>query len=198
MEEKKIYIIFTDTGTLFTKLIKLYTKKPLNHVSISFDKQLTNIFSFGRKKPYNPFIGGFVRERIAEGLFKKARCEVYSYSLSELEYEQMQAKVRQIEAKKDLYKYNFLGLIAIMLKYNLKRKNAFFCSQFVATILNEKKGMLVKTPSQCTPQDLLAVNKLELVYKGKLNFYPHQVNKNMVEHDFNFGKPMIYKSPDFS
>ncbi|KOP77682.1 hypothetical protein ACFFHH_24365 [Cytobacillus solani] len=198
MEEKKVYIIFTDTGTLFTKLIKLYTKQPLNHVSISFDKQLTNIFSFGRKKPYNPFIGGFVRERIAEGLFKKARCEIYSYSLSEEEYEQMQTKVRQIEAKKDLYKYNFLGLIAIMLRYNLKRKNAFFCSQFVATILNEKKGMLDKSPSQCTPQDLLAVNKLELVFKGNLVLYPHQASEKMIEHDFSFGKPMIYKSPDFS
>lgn len=198
MEEKKVYIIFTDTGTLFTKLIKLYTKKPLNHVSISFDKQLTNIFSFGRKKAYNPFIGGFVRERIAEGLFKKARCEIYSYSLSEVEYEQMQTKVRQIEAKKDLYKYNFLGLIAIMLKYNLKRKNAFFCSQFVATILNEKKGVLDISPSQCTPQDLLAVNKLELVFKGNLVLYPYQASEKVIEHDFSFGKPLIYKSPDFS
>jgi len=198
MAKKKVYIIFTDTGTLFTKLIKLYTKKPLNHVSISFDKQLTNIFSFGRKKPYNPFIGGFVRERIAEGLFKKARCEIYSYSLSEAEYEQMQTKVRQIEEKKELYKYNFLGLIAIMLKYNLKRKNAFFCSQFVATILNEKKGILEKSPSQCTPQDLLAVNKLELVYKGNLILYPHQASEKMIEHNFSFGKPLIYKSPDFS
>ena len=198
MEEKKVYIIFTDTGTLFTKLIKLYTKKPLNHVSISFDKQLTDIFSFGRKKPYNPFIGGFVRERIAEGLFKKARCEIYSYSLSEREYEQMQTKVRQIEAKKELYKYNFLGLIAIMLKYNLKRKNAYFCSQFVATILNEKIGLLEKAPSQCTPQDILAVHKLELIYKGKLNHYPHQASEKMAEPDFRFGKSIMYKSPDFS
>lgn len=198
MEEKKVYIIFTDTGTLFTKLIKLYTKKPLNHVSISFDKQLTNIFSFGRKRPYNPFIGGFVRERIAEGLFKKAKCEVYSYSLSEVEYQQMQTKVREIEANKELYKYNFLGLIAIMLKYKLKRKNAFFCSQFVATILHEKEGIIEKCPSQCTPQDLLAVNNLELVYIGKLTLYPHQESKKMLEHDYSFGNTMIYKSPDFS
>ncbi|MFD2679180.1 hypothetical protein [Bacillus seohaeanensis] len=41
MKEKKIYLLFTDTGTLFTKLIKLYTKKPFNHVSLSFDHQLT-------------------------------------------------------------------------------------------------------------------------------------------------------------
>jgi len=110
----------------------------------------------------------------------------------------MQTKVRQIEEKKELYKYNFLGLIAIMLKYNLKRKNAFFCSQFVATILNEKKGILEKSPSQCTPQDLLAVNKLELVYKGNLILYPHQASEKMIEHNFSFGKPLIYKSPDFS
>ncbi|MBP2242730.1 hypothetical protein J2Z40_003310 [Cytobacillus eiseniae] len=198
MEENKVYIIFTDTGTLFTKLIKLYTKKPLNHVSISFDKQLTNIFSFGRKKPYNPFIGGFVRERIAEGLFKNAKCEVYSYSLSEWEYNQMQTKVSQMEAEKELYKYNLLGLFAIMLNYNLDRKKAFFCSEFVATVLNEKKGLLSKSPSLCTPQDLLSMNELELIYKGKLIYYPHQENENMVEDDFHFGKSILYKSPDFS
>lgn len=35
MSNQKIYILLTDTGTLFTRLIKLYTKKPYNHASIS-------------------------------------------------------------------------------------------------------------------------------------------------------------------
>ena len=41
MKEKKIYILLTDTGTLFTRLIKIFTKKPYNHASISFDAELS-------------------------------------------------------------------------------------------------------------------------------------------------------------
>ncbi|MBA9027096.1 hypothetical protein [Peribacillus huizhouensis] len=75
------YLLFTDTGTNLSKLIKLFTTQPFNHVTISFEAELSEIFSFGRKKHNNPFIGGFVREEIAVGLFKNAKCEIYSYKI---------------------------------------------------------------------------------------------------------------------
>lgn len=196
MKEKKIYIIFTDTGTLFTKLIKLYTKKTYNHVSLSFDDRLSEIYSFGRKKPNNPFIGGFVRERIATGLFKKASCKIYSYTIPESEYEKMRTKVSQIEAKKELYKYNLIGLFAIIINYKLNRNNAFFCSQFVATILNEKTGLLKKSPCLCTPQDLMDIDGLQLEYQGELHLYPNQENNTLKELDFRFRNQFIYNSAD--
>lgn len=39
-------------------------QEPLNHVSIALDRELTEVYSFGRKQPDNPFIGGFVKEDI--------------------------------------------------------------------------------------------------------------------------------------
>ena len=45
MSTKNIYIILTDTGTLLSRMIKLYTKDELNHVSISFDDQLSEVYS---------------------------------------------------------------------------------------------------------------------------------------------------------
>lgn len=201
MVGKKVYIVFTNTSSLLSILIQLYTKNKLNHVLLSFDQHLQEIYSFGRKKTYNPFIGGFVREKIAAGLFKKARCEVYSYTISESDYEQMLTKVRQFESEKDLYRYNLLGQFAIILNYKLNRKNAFFCSQFVATILNEKKGVLDKTPSLCTPQDLLEVDQLQLIYKGLLLSYPYQDSKGTMEHELEVVRNPIstrYKSPDFT
>lgn len=200
MKERKVYLLFTDTGTYFTKLIKLFTKQPFNHVSISFDNELREIFSFGRKKPDNPFIGGFVREKIAVGLFKKARCEIYSFKVSELDYARMICKVKQIEAEKDLYKYNLLGLFAILLNINLKRKNAFFCSQFVATILNEKKHIIDKSPNMVTPQNLLALNSLQLVYKGKLHLYSYQTKDIVRRNDLelSFRNHFIGNTADFS
>jgi hypothetical protein len=200
MGEKKIYILFTATGSWLTKLIKLYTKKPFNHVSLSFDQQLTETYSFGRKSSSNPFIGGFVREKIAEGLFKKASCQVYSYTIPESDYKQMKMKVRQFETEKDLYKYNFIGLFAIILNYDLRRKNAFFCSQFVATILNEKKYILDKSPNLCTPQDLMDMEHLHLVYHGSLSSYPYQTEEETMQTDIAF-TPLnlnLSYSPDFT
>ncbi|MCH1626388.1 hypothetical protein [Fredinandcohnia quinoae] len=195
MEERRVYLIFTDTGTLFTRLIKLYTKKRYNHVSLSFDHQLQEIFSFGRKKPYNPFIGGFVREKIDEGLFKKAKCEIYSFTISESNYNQMRMKVKQIEEKRDSYKYNLIGLFAVMLKYQLNRKNAFFCSQFVATILKEGQVVLDKSPCQCKPHDLLGIQSLKLIYRGKLHFYSNISEEKVMEKDQIFGNSISTPIP---
>lgn len=64
MTEKQVYILLTNTGSLLTKLIKIYTKKPYNHASIAFDRNLSEVYSFGRKAARNPFIGGFVKDRI--------------------------------------------------------------------------------------------------------------------------------------
>ena len=61
---KKIYIILTNSGTILSRVIKLYTRKEYTHVSISLDKRLRKMYSFGRLNPYNPFYGGFIHEEI--------------------------------------------------------------------------------------------------------------------------------------
>ena len=75
---KTIYIVLTDTGTLLSKAIGMYTRKDLNHASIAFDKQLTEMYSFGRKQRHNPFIGGFVKENAADGIFRTCDCAIFS------------------------------------------------------------------------------------------------------------------------
>ena len=50
---KNIYLIITYTGTIPAKLIKLYTKNEYSHISISLDKELTEMYSFARLNPYN-------------------------------------------------------------------------------------------------------------------------------------------------
>ena len=95
MGEKRVYVLLTDTGTIFTKMIKLYTRKTYNHASIAFDEDLTQVYSFGRKRSENPFIGGFVKENINEGLFKNATCAVYSLEINETDYEKMKQYIKK-------------------------------------------------------------------------------------------------------
>lgn len=168
----KIYIVLTDTGSLLTKAIKLYTKQPYNHVSISFNKDLTEIYSFGRKVPNNPFIGGFVKENMNAKIFKYAGCAIYSINVTKEQYNRMQAKVREIETEKDAYRYNFIGLLAVAAHVDLEREYAYFCSQFVATILQAGGIQVCQKPIYFTsPSDIQMYSELQLEYEGALRVY---------------------------
>ena len=74
---KNVYILLTDTGSVLTTMIKHVTTNPYNHVSISFDEDLETLYSFGRKHPNNPFLGGFVKESIYSGTFKKFKNTIF-------------------------------------------------------------------------------------------------------------------------
>jgi hypothetical protein len=170
--ERKVYLILTDTGTLFTRMIKWYTKKPYNHASLSFDPLLLETYSFGRKRPRNPFIGGFVKESMDTGLFKRAQCAIYSCSITESQYRKMNDFIRKIEKQKEQYRYNFLGLLVIPFNKTLQREHAYFCSQFVATVLSE--GQVIQCPkslSHMTPYDLQQQPCFQLIYQGSVQNY---------------------------
>ena len=179
MTDKKGYILLTNTGTLFTKLIKLYTKKTYNHASFALDADLTEVYSFGRKSTRNPFIGGFVKEDMKTSLFNQADCAIYSFEVSEDQIEKMKHYIQEIEAAKKQYRYNFIGLFGFIFNKPINRKKAFFCSQFVASVLEEGKITDFEKPlSLIAPNDLQKLSNLHLVYQGKLKDY---TNRNVDE-----------------
>ena len=121
---KKIYIVLTYTGTVLAKVVKLYTKKEYSHVSISLDKELNNMYSFGRLNPYNPFWGGFVQESPKYGTFKRfknTKSKIYSLDIDEEQYEVIKDLINKINTDKKNYKFNVMGLVAVMLNIHLKR-----------------------------------------------------------------------------
>lgn len=169
MDEKKIYLLLTDTGTLFTRTIKLYTRKPYNHASIAFDENLAELYSFGRKDIHNPFNGGFVKENVREGLLQRANCAIYSRSIPVEQCKRISQYIQKIKKHEDQYRYNLLGLFAVILRIKFDRENAFFCSQFVAKVLTEcGVTTFSKPPSLMTPHDLQEASGFQLVYQGKL------------------------------
>lgn len=175
MSARVIYFLFTDTGSYLSRAINYYTKKPLNHVSIGLDPALKELYSFGRKQPKNPFIGGFVKEDIHSDFLKESSCQIYSYRVSEEQYESVVKHISEIEDQKDHYKYNFIGLFGVMLDVEINRKSAFFCSQFVATVLREVESFQFNKPA-CfiTPGDIRNHYGMELIYEGILKDYQSQ------------------------
>lgn len=187
MLEKKGYILLTNTGSFLTKLIKLYTKKPYNHASIAFDSDLSEVYSFGRKTARNPFIGGFVRENVKTGLFKDAECAIYSFTATNKEIRKMKYYLQEIEKNKQQYRYNFLGLFGFILNKPIRRKKAFFCSQFVAAVLMESNTIHFEKPvSLIAPSDLQKAPTFQLMYEGKLKDYLHEYETEHVLVPYHF------------
>ncbi|EWG11028.1 hypothetical protein [Cytobacillus firmus] len=182
MSNQKIYILLTDTGTLFTRLIKLYTKKPYNHASISLDPELKEVYSFGRKTAKNPFIGGFVQENIRGEHFSSSRCTVISCSVTEEQHNKLKAFINKIESEKQHYGYNLLGLFAIMFNKPLSRDNAFFCSQFVATVLQKCQIVhFTKPPALVIPHEFLEMEDFHVDFQGNLKDYFQNIDSRNIE-----------------
>ncbi len=153
-------------------MIGVYTRNGLNHASISFDKELIEMYSFGRKHQSNPFIAGFVQENASSGLFKEANCSILRCVVSEEDFERIHNKIRFIEVNKRDYKYNFIGLFGLALNKDFKRERAYFCSQFVATVMNEGDLQMFKvSPSLVQPCHFFDVTSLIEVYEGDLQSY---------------------------
>ncbi|GAK41587.1 hypothetical protein TCA2_4078 [Paenibacillus sp. TCA20] len=172
---RSVYILLTNTGTLFTKMIQSYTRAPYNHASISFDRELSELYSFGRKHPNNPLNGGFVKEDIKTGTFSKypdTTCVLYELRVTDREVVKMKRVLQIFIRSHRKYIYNILGVIGITLKEPVEFSNSYFCSQFVAEIL-QRSGIKLwnKLPALVTPEDFRQCDRLKLIYEGKLSEY---------------------------
>lgn len=181
MTDKIIYILLTHTGSLLSKCINIYTKEPYTHVSIALDYELKELYSFGRKKPHNPIFAGFVRENIINGTysrFPETRCALYSCYVSDIQYRKLKDQLDEFKKNKDMYGYNLLGLFGVMMKFPIERKYNYFCSQFVATLLNNSGIYLFdKPPALISPRDFRKCKKLNLIYEGRLKRYVRENGK---------------------
>jgi hypothetical protein len=175
MCEMEIFILLTHTGSMLSRAIRTYTGEPYSHVSIAFDKELVEVYSFGRKKPDNPFFAGFVREDIRNGTFacfKNTTYALYSLQVTESQYYKLKDTVYEFSNRKDNTKYNLLGLLGVVFDFPISRKNSFFCSQFVAYALERSDIKIFnKCPSLITPRDFRTSRDLKLLHTGKLSNY---------------------------
>ena len=168
--KKKIYILLTATDTSFAKMIRYYTKKPYSHSSISFDRELNEMYSMSRKYPRNPFYGVFKRELINDGLFKyypNTPARLLEIEVTNEQYIQAYNFVENIKDKN--ITYNIKGLIYLTLNKEYKNINKYFCSEFIADLLENSLIYDFNRPHNLiTPCDFLKIPNIKVVYEGPL------------------------------
>jgi hypothetical protein len=181
---RKIYIMLSYTGTAPSKIIKLFSKEKYSHVSIALDSELTELYSFARKRVNNPFIGGFIKEDIGDGIYKKfynTKCLIYSIEVPDEQYKEVENIIKEFEVKKHSLHYNIIGLLGVMLNVPIERRNHYFCSQFVSEVLL-RSGVINFDipPALVQPAHFYNMENKNVVYTGLLSEYKEKANYNFI------------------
>jgi hypothetical protein len=170
---RKIYIVLSYTGTLLSKIVKMYTKKDYSHVSIALDENLDEMYSFGRTNPYLLLPAGFVKEHPNQGTFKrfsKTKSIIYSLEVNDEQYKDIVEIIEKFKEDKKNYGFNIIGLALVMFNKKIKRKKHFYCAEFVKYVLDNSK-VETKLPDIIKPDDFRSMDGLNFVYNGLLNEY---------------------------
>ena len=173
--ERHVYIVISQTGTLLSRLLKLVTKAEYNHASISLVPDLSTMYSFGRKNPYDPFRAGFVMESARFGTFKRfsnTRIVVLDIAVSQEQYDAISRRISTMLALKQHYHYNYLGLWLAFLRICYRQKRCFYCSEFVKDILEKQEIHGVsQLDSIVQPIHFLSLPTAQQIYAGLLREY---------------------------
>ena len=172
MVNKKIYVVLTQTYSYVARTIKLVTSKEYSHVSISFDREFNNMYSFGRKIHWLPLPGGFIVEDINKGLFAKhesALIKVYEVDVTDKQYKNIKKVIEDIMVNNK--GYNLAGLFLAYFKIKLNR-NKYYCSEFVYEVLSDSSvGILDSDVIRFQPEEIIDNECFHEVYEGKIKDY---------------------------
>ncbi len=172
---KKIYILMTQYPGFNAKFLKWYTGFPYTHVSVGFQDDMDTFYTFVGK--------GFLVESIRR-YEKPGRpsfpCALYEISVTEQTYNHVKALVLTYKARKEKLKYSTFGLVMSFLRIPFKRKNRYFCSQFVAEVLQKSQVLKLKKRSTFYfPEDITKHKEVKLIFVGNhLRFVDSFVQNN--------------------
>ena len=168
MKGQTVYLLLTRSGTCFSRLIHLATQDRYTHASIGLDGPAGPFYSFGRKYEHLALPAGLVEERVTPRRWEIPCC-LYALEVSPETYRLLRERLQGMYRRREEYHYNLLGTLGCFLNRPLLRRNHYFCSQFVATLLEECGAVeLPKPPTLLRPADLCALRGLRQVHRGEL------------------------------
>ena len=169
MEQRYVYVVFSSTPYKVGKLIRRFTKETYNHVSISLDRDLTQMYSFSRRYYKTPFYGGFVHETKSRYTVKGQCTQICLCALpiTEQQYEELTQLLDQMHKDNRFYIYNHLSVLGAVIHRPIHAKDAYTCVEFCVKILHEL-GVNVQEGKYYTVGDVHDILAPYIVYTGTM------------------------------
>lgn len=195
-----VFIILQHNGTRLGNIIKKVTKDEYTHACISFNSALSPIYSFGLKK------GEVTGKENGSGLViqsgptapfyleRKSTYSIYVMYVNKEQYENMQKTLKWFVKRRDKIGFDIPSLILNWLEKPSEKSKKYFCSRFVAEIINAGYK-LDKVPSLWRPEDFKSLSNITLVDKGN-DFKKY--SKDIVDNNIELVKQYRYNFIKFN
>lgn len=162
--KRKLFILLTRFPGLDAKALTCYTRFPYSHASVGLDEDMNTFYSF--------VVKGFIVEDIAR-YCKPGRdpfpCALYELEVSQAVYDRVKEMLQSFVARKSSLRYSYIGLLLSLIHIPSRWKGRYFCSQFVAEVLQRcKAAHLKKSSTLYLPKDLHHLRDLKMVFQGDL------------------------------
>lgn len=174
-EKDAIYIVISRTPTRIGKVIRKALGQKYNHVSLSMDRNLKHMYSFGRIMLKNPLIGGIIQESrrtLALGTLRPVLVKIYRVPVTETQYDQIWDKILDLFNDDEGYYYNYLGALGLLLGLKRKMYKTYICSEFALDMMKEA-GIEFTTRDSVlvTPEEVSRLIENYLIFEGNLQDY---------------------------
>lgn len=174
---RPLFLIESYGGKWYSKVIKKFSNGPYSHIAISIDPKLKRIYSFYDK--------GFTIESFDSYMNNTPNgfASIYCMFVSKEDYEIIDDKIDYFLKNIRKTKYNWIGLLKIMMNRPGMSDNKLVCSQFVDLMLKcIDIDFTNKDSSLVTPNDFKLSEKtaVYLLYEGPCKDLNNQAIKEVL------------------
>lgn len=164
-DKRKLYILLTRFPGLDSDALHWWTRFPYTHASIGLDEDMNTFYSF--------VVKGFIVEDISRYNSKPGRapfpCALYELEVSRIVYEKARQILRKFVSNRSALHYNTLGMLLSLIRIPSHRKCHYFCSHFVAELLQRSNAAkLQKRSTLYLPRDLHRLSGAKMVFQGDM------------------------------
>lgn len=154
---KKIVVLWTKYSDCISSFLYHVAGHGYTHASLGLEEEPGVFYSFN----YKGFCVETLEKHRRRGVEKSMLCEM---EISEEAYQTMQEQIRQFEAHRAELSYTRIGVAFCLLRMPFRWKGHYFCSQFVADMLQSSGAVrMKKKPELYLPNQLFA----ELTQPGR-------------------------------
>lgn len=139
MDQHYIYVVFSSTPYKIGKLIRRVTRERFNHVSVSLDEELTQMYSFARRHYRLPFYGGFVQESRSRYCVNGTTADIClcAVPVTPRQHLALRSLLQDMHRKNRFYIYNHLSALGAVFHRPIRARDAYTCAEFCIKILKE-------------------------------------------------------------
>ena len=134
---KYVYVVFSSTQYMIAKFIRAFTHHRYNHVSISLDGNMQQLYSFARRYEDTPFCGGFVVETPERYLRRNiaASVQICAIPVTDEQHATIRAHLQAYEAEAQDYVYNYIGALTFLFRRRVALDRCHTCVDFATELI---------------------------------------------------------------